>query len=104
MIGFIIAAVLGIIGWIIAPDVLGWLAETVPAFQGNALPLAISRPIFTALLIILALILFGLIAALMRPRNSRTVNEAMMERERDALRRRQKIARAEARKGRGRNS
>ena len=98
LIGLIVAVVLGVIGWLIAPSVIHGLALALPNFTGNELPLSTTRPIFTAILVVLALILFALIAALTAPKDTRSARDNQLEKDRDALRRRQKAQRAQQRK------
>jgi len=98
VLGMGIALIVGVIGWLIAPGVLAAL----PSVAGSALPLAVERLLFAGVVLLLALILFGLAAALIAPGDPHASSEAHVERERDALRRRQKAARDQARKGKGR--
>ncbi len=101
-IGLIIAVIVGVLGWLAAPKALQWLADHITNFPATSLPLTISRPFFTVIVILVALIIFALIAALLAPKDTRKASEVALERERDALRRRQKAERDEARKGRDR--
>jgi uncharacterized BrkB/YihY/UPF0761 family membrane protein len=98
VIGLIIALVLGIIAWLIAPSVIHALAVAIPNFAGNELPLTTTRAAFTAIIVVLALIIFGLVAALTTKKDDQSANEAKLEKERDAMRRRQKAQRAQQRK------
>ena len=104
IIGLMLAIALGVVGWLIAPGVIDWLAATLPSFDVNALPLSISRPIFTAILVVVTLIVFALVAALLAPKDAQKASESKLEQERTALRRRQKAERVQARKGKGRGS
>ncbi len=98
VIGLLVAVVLGVIAWLIAPSVINALAVALPNFAGNELPLTTMRAAFTALIVVLALIIFGLIAALTTKKETQSARESQMEKERDALRRRQKAERAQQRK------
>lgn len=98
IIGLGIAIVLGVIAWLVAPTVLAALARALPNFNGGELPLATTRPIFTIIIVVLTLIIFGLVAALVTPKDAQTASEAQLEKERDALRKRQKAERAQQRK------
>lgn len=102
IIGFLLAIILGGVAWLVAPDLIRWLARTLPNFAGNELPLSTTRPIFTALIVLLTLIAVGLFAALVAPRDRQRTSAAQLEQEREALRRRQRATRAHARKGKGR--
>ncbi len=101
LIGLGIVIVVSVISWLIAPGVLHWLASVLPNFPGSALPVATTRPVFTAIIVVLTLIVFGLAAALVTPKPARSSSAARMEKERAALRRRQKAERAQARKPKG---
>ena len=98
LVGLAIAVVLGIVAWAVAPSVLEALAVALPAFNGNELPLTTTRPIFTAIIVLLTVIVFGLVAAMVTPKDTQTAREGKLEKERDALRRRQKAERMERRK------
>jgi hypothetical protein len=102
VLGLIIAVVLGIVAWAVAPSVIDVLAAALPFFRGTELPLSTTRPLFTGIIVLLGLVIFGLIAALVMPKDAQQGSEREVERERDALRRRQQAARAEARKSKGR--
>ena len=103
LIGFVLAVVVGVIAWVIAPSVIGWLANVLPVFQGNELPLATTRPIFTVLIVLLTLILFALVAALTAPKDQKATSAAGLERDRDALHKREKAERDAARRSKGRH-
>jgi uncharacterized BrkB/YihY/UPF0761 family membrane protein len=98
VIGLVVAVVLGVIAWIIAPNVIHALAVAIPNFAGNELPLTTTRVAFTVIIVVLALIIFGLVAALTTRKDDQSANEAKLEKERDAMRRQQKNARAQQRK------
>jgi len=98
VIGLIIAIIVGIIAWFVAPSVIHALAVAIPNFAGNELPLTTTRAAFTAILVVLTLIIFGLAAALTAKKDPQGAREAQMEKERDALRRRQKAERMQQRK------
>ena len=98
VIGLLIAVVLGVIAWLIAPGVIHALAVALPNFAGNELPPTTMRAAFTAIIVVLALIIFGLVAALTTKKDDQSANEARLEKERDAMRRRQKAERAQQRK------
>ena len=99
--GFIIVLVLGVVAWFAAPVVIAWLADVVPYVRGTELPLATTRPIFTALIVVLALLLVSLIAALSAPRDTKHAAASTLERDRASLRLRQKAKRDQARKPKG---
>lgn len=101
LIGLLIAVVVGVIAWLITPIVLDLLARMLPNFRGDELPLATTRPLFTGLIVLIAVVIFGLVAALRTPKDSTTVSEAQMERERNALWRQQKAERDRQRKPKG---
>lgn len=103
LIGFLLAVGVGVVAWIIAPTVIAWLASILPGFRGNELPLATLRPIFTALIVMITLVLFALIMALLTPKDkaAEVASAATLERDRETLHRRQKAERAEARKPKG---
>jgi hypothetical protein len=101
IIGLVIALILGVIAWVIAPTVLEALAKALPNFRGNELPLSTTRPIFTAIIVVLTLIIFGLAAALITPKDPQSSSEGIMEKEREELWRRQKAERAQQRKPKG---
>lgn len=65
--GFLLAVGVGVAAWITAPTIIGWVASILPAFRGNELPLSTTRPIFTALTVIIALGVFALVAAVLAP-------------------------------------
>ena len=98
VIGLLIAVVLGVIAWLIAPSVIRALAAALPNFAGNELPLTTMRAAFTVIIVVLALIVFGLIAALTTQKADPATNEARLEKERNAMRREQKNIRAQRRK------
>ena len=98
IIGLIIAVVLGVIAWLIAPTVIHALAVAIPNFAGNELPLTTTRVAFTAIIVVLALIVIGLVAALTTKKDDHSANEAKLEKEREVMRRQQKNARAQQRK------
>ena len=98
VIGLVVAVVLGVIAWLIAPSVIHALAVAIPNFAGNELPLTTTRAAFTAIIVVLALIVFGLITALTTRKDDQSANEAKLEKERDTMRRQQKNARAQQRK------
>ncbi len=100
--GLIIAVIVGVIGWLIAPQALQWLADHIANFPATSLPLAISRPLFTVIVILVALIIFGLVAALLAPKDAQKASEIALERERESLRRRQKAERDQVRRGKDR--
>jgi H+/Cl- antiporter ClcA len=100
-IGLLIAIILGVIAWMVAPDLIHWLALTLPNFAGNELPLSISRPLFTAIIVLLSLIAVGLTAALLAPKDGQQTRAVQLEKDREALRRRQRTERAQARKPKG---
>lgn len=102
LLGFVLAAVIGAAAWFAAPAVVAGLADALPFFRGTELPLTTSRPIFTAIIVGLALLVFGIVAALTAPKDPQRVREAAVERDRAALRRQQRAERAEARKSKGR--
>lgn len=103
LVGFLLAVGVGVAAWIAAPTVISWLASVLPVFRGNELPLSTMRPIFTALIVMITLVLFALIAALIAPKDKdvEAASAATLERDRETLRRRQKAERAEARKPKG---
>jgi hypothetical protein len=101
IIGLVIAVILGVIAWVIAPTVLEALAKALPNFRGNELPLSTTRPIFTAIIVVLTLVVFGLAAALITRKDPQSSSEAIMEKEREELWRRQKAERAQQRKPKG---
>lgn len=103
VIGFIIAVVLGIVAWLVAPGVIDALAVALPIFRGTELPLSTTRLLFTGIIVLLGLVIFGLVAALVTPQDGQRGSERDVEQARDALRRRQKAQRAEARKSKGRH-
>jgi hypothetical protein len=98
LLGLLIAVVLGVVAWFAAPGVLNWLAGALPNFAGNELPLSTSRPVFTIIIMVLALVVFGLVAALVTPKDTRTAREANIEKEREAMRRQQKAERMRSRR------
>lgn len=100
LVGFLLAAGTGAAAWAAAPTVIGWLASVVPVFRGNELPLSTIRPIFTALTVMITLGVFALVTAVLTPKdkNAEAASAATLERDREALRHRQKAERAEARK------
>lgn len=102
VIGLIIVVVLGVVGWVVAPGVIDALASVLPFFRGTELPLSTTRPLFTGIIVLLGLVIFGLIAALVTPKDVQRGSERELERERDALRRRQQAERIAARKSKGR--
>lgn len=103
--GLLIAILLGTAAWLVAPDMIHWLAVTLPNFAGNELPFLTMRLLFTGVIALLGLIAVGLLAALLTPRDPREKQSsaAQLERDREALRRRQRTDRAMARKGKGRD-
>jgi hypothetical protein len=103
--GFLLAVGVGVAAWITAPTVIGWGASVLPAFRGNELPLSTTRPIFTVLTVIISLGVFALVAAVLTPKDkdAEAASATTLERDREALRRRQKTERAEARKTKGRH-
>lgn len=98
VLGLIIAIVLGVAGWLVAPSVI----NALPFIGNTGLPLATTRPLVTVIIVLLGLVVFGLVAALVTPKDAQAASERRLEQERDALRRRQKAARDEARKSKGR--
>lgn len=102
--GLLIVILLGAAAWVVAPDMIHWLAVTLPQFAGNELPFLTMRLLFTAVIALLGLIAVGLLAALLTPRDKRQKQSstAQLERDRDALRRSQRSDRAMARKSKGR--
>jgi len=98
VIGLVIAFIVGVIAWLIAPNVIEALAKALPNFKGNELPLATTRPIFTLILVVLTVIIFGLVAALITPKDDQSASESKLEKEREDLRRRQKAERLQRRK------
>lgn len=101
LVGFVIVLVLGVAAWVVAPGIIAWLADTLPFFRGTELPLATTRPIFTALIVVLTLLLVGLITALSAPKDTKHAAASTLERDRASLRRRQKEERDRARKPKG---
>ncbi|MEP7293830.1 MAG: hypothetical protein ABI835_18730 [Chloroflexota bacterium] len=69
LLGFLILVILGVLAWLIAPAAIRVLADVLPFFRGNELPLSTTRPLFTAVIIVLALIVLGLVAALTAPKD-----------------------------------
>lgn len=102
--GLLIVIILGVIAWVVAPNMIHWLATALPNFAGNELPFQTMRLIFTAVIALLSLIAVGLFGALSAPRDKQRQQSsaAQLERDREALRRRQRSDRAMARKGKGR--
>lgn len=98
VIGLIIAIVLGVVGWLAAPAV----TAVLPIFSGTGLPFSTIRIIVSISFILIGLVVFGLVAALVAPKDRQTASERTLEQERDALRRRQKAERAEALKSKNR--
>lgn len=101
VLGLLIVLILGVVAWLVAPDMIHWLAVALPNFAGNELPLSITRPIFTALIVLLTLVAIALFAALAAPKADRRTSAAQVEKDREALRRRQRLERAQARKPKG---
>lgn len=98
VIGLVIAIVLGVVGWVAAPSI----TAALPIFSGTGLPFSTIRIIVTVIFILIGLVMFGLVAALLAPKDSQRASERTLEQERDALRRRQKAERAEALKSKNR--
>ncbi|MEO8393535.1 MAG: hypothetical protein ABI700_11145 [Chloroflexota bacterium] len=96
IIGFLIAVVLGVGAFLIAPSVLAALAKTLPSL--NTLAPMTARIIFTVIIVVLALVVIGLVAALTTQKRDPLTNESRLEKERDAMRREQKNTRAQRRK------
>lgn len=96
VIGLMIAVVLGVGAWLIAPSVITALMKTLQSL--NTLAPMTARIIFTVIIVVLALIVFGLVAALTTRKDDQSANEAKLEKEREAMRRQQKNARAQQRK------
>lgn len=98
VIGLVIAIVLGVVGWLAAPSI----TAALPIFSGTGLPFSTIRIIVTVIFILIGLVVFGLVAALLAPKDTQRASERTLEQERDALRRRQKAERAESLKSKNR--
>ncbi len=96
IIGFLIAVALGVGAWLVAPSAITALTKTLPSL--NTLTPMTARIIFTVIIVVMALIIFGLVAALTTQKRDPLTNESRLEKERDAMRREQKNIRAQRRK------
>ncbi len=96
VIGLVLVIAAGVGGWLVAPAII----DALPANSLSDIPMDTLRIVITVIIALLALIVFGLVAALVTPKDGQSVREKDLAREKDERNARAKAERAAARRRR----
>ncbi len=101
VLGLIFFIVFAVVGWLASDAILNVVADVLPGIGLSSIPQTTGKIIATVVVVIVGLLIFGLLAAIFSPKDTQTVKEANLAKEKEAMQARARAARAKQRsKGR----
>lgn len=98
ILGLIFLIGFGVAGWLASDAILIAVADVLPGIGVSSIPQTTGKIIATVVVVILGLLIFGLLAAIFSPKDTQTVKEANLAKEKEAMQARARAARAQQRR------
>lgn len=97
VVGLILFVILAVGGWLASDALVSAFMQIIPGLNASDLPAMTRKIVATIAVVVVGMIIFGLAAALLTPKDSQTVKEADLAKEKALMQERARAARAKQR-------
>lgn len=98
ILGLVFLIAFAVVGWLASDAILNLVADVLPGIGVSSIPQTTGKIIATVVVVIVGLLIFGLLAAIFSPKDTQTVKEANLAKEKEAMQARARAARAQQRR------
>jgi Na+/proline symporter len=97
ILGLIFFIILAVGGWLASDAIVNAFMQLIPGLNSNDLPAMTRKIVATVAVVIVGMILFGLFAAILTPKDAQSVSEKDLAKEKELMQERARAARAKQR-------